>query len=267
MFSSLYQIKLKLNSTNQHTPAAIVKLCAVLSLCLYSAGCSHLDKLSEIGETPKLSVIESPIEKPGYRPVSMPMPEPEAVSYNPNSLWRNGSRSFFKDQRARKVGDIITVLIEITDKAEIDNASTRDRSGNTSAGIDALAGYTSLLKKILPKGTDLSTLVDVNSTQSDKGSGTVDREEKLTTKMAAVVMQELPNGNLVIEGRQEVRVNHEIREIIVAGVIRPEDVSSINTIDVSKIAEARVSYGGRGAITNVQAPRYGSQVLDVLLPF
>jgi len=232
-----------------------------------ASACSHLDKISEIGETPKLSAIESPKEKPGYRPVSMPMPETETVSYNPNSLWRNGSRSFFKDQRARKVGDIITVMIEITDKAEIDNESTRDRTGSNSVSVDALAGYTTLLKKFLPTDADFSKLVDLNSTTADKGSGTVDREEKLTTKMAAVVMQELPNGNLVIEGRQEIRVNHEIREIIVAGVIRPEDVSSINTIDISKIAEARVSYGGRGHITNVQAPRYGTQVLDILLPF
>lgn len=243
------------------------KIIAILTLVTFSAGCSHIDKLTEIGETPKLSVIESPVEKPGYRPVSMPMPEPEEVSYNPNSLWRNGSRSFFKDQRARRVGDIITVLIEITDKAEIDNASTRDRSGATSVGIDALAGYTTLLKKLLPSGADFSKLVDLNSTSTDQGSGTVDREEKLTTKMAAVVMQELPNGNLVIEGRQEIRVNTEIREIIVAGVIRPEDIGSQNTIDISKIAEARVSYGGRGHITNVQAPRYGTQVLDVVLPF
>ena len=240
----------------------------LLSLAAFgTAGCSHFDKITQIGETPKLSAIESPIEKPGYRPVTMPMPEPEEVSYNPNSLWRNGSRSFFKDQRARRVGDIITVLIEITDKAEIDNESTRDRSGATSVGVDALAGYTAILKKILPSGADFSQLVDLNSTSSDKGSGTVDREEKLTTKMAAVVMQELPNGNLVIEGRQEIRVNAEVREIIVAGVIRPEDIGSQNTIDISKIAEARVSYGGRGHITNVQAPRYGTQVLDVLLPF
>lgn len=244
-----------------------IKSIVILSLAISSNACSHLDKISEIGENPQLSAIESPMEKPGYKPVSMPMPEPEAVSYNPNSLWRNGSRSFFKDQRARKIGDIITVMIEITDKAEIENASTRDRSGTNSLGVDALAGYTSLLKKILPEEANLSNLVNTNSASTDKGSGTVDREEKLTTKMAAVVMQELPNGNLVIEGRQEIRVNHEIREIIVAGVIRPEDVSSLNTIDISKIAEARVSYGGRGHISNIQAPRYGSQVLDVLLPF
>lgn len=245
----------------------VLKICFLLILSLGASGCSHIDKIADIGENPKLSAIDSPMNKPGYRPVSMPMPEPEEVSYNPNSLWRNGSRSFFKDQRARKVGDIITVLIEITDKAEIDNKSTRDRAGTQTFGIDALAGYTAALKKILPSGADFSKLVDVNSTSKDEGAGTVDREEKLTTKMAAVVMQELPNGNLVIEGRQEIRVNHEVREIIAAGIIRPEDVSSTNTIDISKIAEARISYGGRGHITNVQAPRYGKQVLDILLPF
>lgn len=236
-------------------------------------GCSGLDRLATIGDPPALTAIQNPVSQPGYRPVSLPMPTPEPVHYNANSLWRSGSRTFFKDQRASRVGDILTVLVEITDKAEIDNTTERTRSNSEDLGIDSLGGYEDLLKKLMliPKdkrdGVDLTNFFDLASESNSKGTGSVEREEVLTTKMAAIVTQDLPNGNLVIEGRQEVRVNFEVREIIVAGVVRPEDISADNTIPISKIAEARVSYGGRGQITDVQQPRYGQQAMDILLPF
>jgi flagellar L-ring protein precursor FlgH len=196
------------------------------------------------------------------------------VSYSPNSLWRTGARAFFEDQRARRVGDILTVIVEITDKAELDNATKRNRDNEENAGIAKLGGYelSSLLERVLPRGVDVSDLdlskfVSATSDSKSEGGGVIDREEKITMKMAAVVTQVLPNGNMVIEGRQEVRVNYEMRELIVAGVIRPEDITSRNTIPISKIAEARVSYGGKGQITDVQQPRYGQQFLDILLPF
>ena len=231
------------------------------------AGCSNMDRLAEIGKTPPLTKIANPVHQPGYRPVSLPMPTPEKASYNSNSLWRSGSRSFFKDQRAMKIGDILTVIVEITDKATINNKTSRDRTAAKGLGIDNLGGIETLAKKILPAGADMSKLVGVESTSNSSGSGSVNRAEKLQTKIAAIVTQRLPNGNLVIEGRQEVRVNHEVREMLVAGIVRPEDISSQNRIHISKIAEARVSYGGRGHITDVQRPPVGHQVLDVLLPF
>jgi flagellar L-ring protein precursor FlgH len=199
------------------------------------------------------------------------MPDPQPASYNSNSLWRNGSRAFFKDQRASRVGDILTVIVEITDKAEIDNQTARTRENSEDLGLDSIAGYEAVLKKLLPKSTrdtvNFADLIKLDSAAKSKGAGSVNREEKLTTKMAALVTQRLPNGNLVIEGRQEIRVNFEIREVVVAGIVRPEDISAENTIPISKIAEARVAYGGRGQLTDVQQPRYGQQVLDVVLPF
>lgn len=237
------------------------------------SGCSYFDKLAVIGEAPALSEIKNPVAQPGYRPVSLPMPEPEIAHYNANSLWQNGSRAFFKDQRASRVGDILTVMIDITDKAEFDNETERTRQGTENLGINSLGGYEDILKKLMliPKdkrdGVNLANFFDLGSNSSNKGTGTVEREEKLSTKMAAIVTQSLPNGNLVIEGRQEIRVNFEVREIIVAGIIRPEDISSENTIPIAKIAEARVSYGGRGHLTDVQQARYGQQALDVMLPF
>ncbi len=240
---------------------------AQILLILMLSGCTNTDRLAEIGKAPPLSRIGNPVNKPGYRPVSLPMPAPEKAKYNANSLWRSGSRSFFKDQRAMKVGDILTVIVEITDKAKIDNTTARNRVAAKSLGIDKLGGFEVLAKKVLPGGADMSKLVGIDSTTSNSGTGSVNRTEKLATKIAAVVTQKLPNGNLVIEGRQEIRVNYEVREMMIAGIVRPEDISARNRIHISKIAEARVSYGGRGHISDVQRPPAGQEALDILLPF
>ncbi|WP_181707494.1 flagellar basal body L-ring protein FlgH [Chthonobacter rhizosphaerae] len=238
----------------------------ILAAALPVAACgSQVDRLKQVGQAPPLSAIENPTASPGYRPVQMPMPVTEPVSYAPNSLWQSGARTFFKDQRARSVGDILTVKVRITDKAELENSTERTRTSSDSLGVQGVIG-TQLLK-ILPDGTSADALVSSEGDMSARGTGTVNRAEAVTTTVAAVVTQTLPNGNLVIEGRQEVRINFEVRELIVAGVVRPEDIASDNTIDSAKIAEARISYGGRGQITDVQQPRYGQQVLDIILPF
>lgn len=236
-------------------------------VALLFAGCgSTIDRLSNVGQTPKLSAIDNPTAQAGYKPVQMPMPTVQPVAYSPNSLWQSGSRTFFKDQRARNVGDILTVKVEISDKAAFENTSARSRTGSDSVGVTGALG-TAIDAIALPSSMSASNLAGDSSTSSSKGTGSIDRSEKLSTNVAAVVTQLLPNGNLVIEGRQEIRVNYEIRELIVAGVVRPEDIASDNTIESTKIAEARISYGGRGQISDVQQPRAGQQVLDILMPF
>lgn len=243
----------------------IVLIGALLSVAELNGGCSAINRLSQIGEQPKLTAIDNPTTQPGYKPVQMPMPKPETVSYNANSLWRNGSRAFFKDQRAARVGDLLTVTVNFTDKANIANETQRSRTNKEDSGITDFAGSKLLgasAQKVLP-----GRLLTADSTASSDGKGSVQRQENLQTSVAAVVTQVLPNGNLVVEGKQEIRVNMEIRELIVAGIVRPEDIQSDNTIDSSKIAQARISYGGRGQISDVQQPRYGQQVMDVLLPF
>jgi flagellar L-ring protein precursor FlgH len=236
----------------------------LLTIVSIMGGCSSIDRLSQIGEQPKLNAIDNPTTQPGYKPVQMPMPKPETVSYNANSLWRNGSRAFFKDQRAARIGDLLTVMVNITDKANIANETQRSRTNAENSGITDFIGSQTITQvhKILP-----GRILTADSTASSDGKGSVTRQEALQTNVAAVVTQVLPNGNLVVEGKQEIRVNFEIRELIVAGIVRPEDIQSDNTIDSSKIAEARIAYGGRGQITDVQQPRYGQQVMDVLLPF
>jgi len=228
------------------------------------SGCTALDRIANLGEQPPLSAINNPTTQPGYKPVHMPMPTPQTASYSPNSLWRNGSRAFFKDQRAHQVGDILTVTVNLNDKAAIANETQRSRENKEDSGVDNFFGKSKLpiVNSTLPM-----RLFTADSSSSSDGKGSVNRSEALVTSVAAVVTQTLPNGNLVVEGKQEVRVNFEVRELVVAGIVRPEDIQSDNTIDSSKIAEARIAYGGRGHISDVQQPRYGQQVLDVLLPF
>lgn len=254
-----------------HAPASPTRLAARLgSLALMGIGlsaCSSLDRLANVGKTPSLSAIENPTTQPGYRPVQMPMPAPKPMSFQANSLWRTGSRAFFKDQRAQQVGDLLTVRVRITDKAAIDNSTERKRSNAEGMDVEGFFGQEDRLNKLFAKGATGKGLVDLGSTSSSKGEGTVKRSEQLVTDIAAVVTQVLPNGNLVIEGKQEVRVNFEVRELVVAGVVRPEDIEAGNQIDSTKIAQQRIAYGGRGQITDVQQPRLGQQVLDIVLPF
>ncbi|MDB5657200.1 MAG: flagellar L-ring protein [Tardiphaga sp.] len=240
-------------------------LAVLMTTTVLFSGCSSIDRLSAIGETPKLTAIENPLAQAGYKPVQMPMPTPEVASYNANSLWRSGSRAFFKDQRARQVGDLLTVTVNFTDKANIANETVRSRTNKEDSGITDFAGsklLTGNAASVLP-----GRLLTADGSSSSDGKGTVARQENLQTSVAAVVTQILPNGNLVVEGKQEIRVNYEIRELIVAGIVRPEDIQSDNTIDSAKIAQARIAYGGRGQLSDVQQPRYGQQVMDVLLPF
>jgi flagellar L-ring protein precursor FlgH len=228
------------------------------------SGCAAFDRLKNVGQQPALSAVDNPTARPGYKPVQMPMPALQPASYNPNSLWRNGSRAFFKDQRAHQIGDILTVQVNITDKAIIANETQRSRATTEDSGITNLLGA----KKVPVIGEAMpARLFTADSTSSSDGKGSVNRSEALLTNIAAVVTQVLPNGNLVVEGKQEIRVNFEIRELIVAGIVRPEDIQSDNTIDSTKIAQARIAYGGRGQITEVQQQRYGQQVMDVILPF
>ena len=245
---------------------SLVRAAALGGLVLLS-GCGALTRLSEIGRPPAMTRSGDPTAEPGYRPISMPMPRPQTTPAEANSLWRNGSRAFFKDQRAAQVGDIVTVLVKITDAANFANASSSVRSGDESVGLPNFLGLEANLPKLLAKAVDAKNLVKANSSSDATGTGTIKRSEAVTLRLAGVVTQVLPNGNLALAARQEVRVNSELRELQVSGVIRPQDIASDNTVLHDRMAEARISYGGRGQLTDVQTARYGQQLMDVLLPF
>jgi flagellar L-ring protein precursor FlgH len=238
-----------------------------LPSCGMLAGCGMLARLSEVGRPPAMSSITDPTQAPGWRPVAMPMPNPQPVPQEANSLWRPGARAFFQDQRAATVGDIVTVLVNINDAANVKNVTGTSRTATEQGGTANLFGLENLLPTILPKPITPGSLVNTNSTNTNVGTGQIQRNETVTLRLAGVVMQVLPNGNLVISARQEFRVNGELRELVVAGVVRPQDIASDNTVQHDRMAEARIAYGGRGQLTELQSPRLGQQVMDILLPF
>ncbi|HUA76293.1 MAG TPA: flagellar basal body L-ring protein FlgH [Acetobacteraceae bacterium] len=230
------------------------------------AGCGQLTRLSEVGQPPAMTPTANPTLDPAWRPVTMPMPNPQPAPTEPASLWRSGSRAFFKDTRASRVGDILTIIVTMNDSGTLKNATTASSNGSESMGIPNLFGLENAIPTML-SGVSSSALVNTNSTGASGGTGQIQRSEAVTLNLAGVVTQVLPNGNLVIVAHDEVRVNSELLVLTLSGVVRPEDITSENTINDDQIAEERVSYGGRGQLTDVQTPRWGQQLLNILLPF
>lgn len=234
---------------------------AVLGLL---AACGRAD---HIGKAPDLSPIqETDAHRAMFNP-GLPMRQEVLKPVDQASLWRSGRQSLLGDRRAMRRGDILTVVIEIDDKAEISNSTERARDGSESLGLPSLLGIPQRIDRRLPEGATTADAVSIQSSSASSGTGSVRRNEKLTLRVAATITDVLPNGVLSISGSQEVRVNFEIRELLVNGYVRPEDISRQNEVTYDKIASARVSYGGRGQISDMQQPRYGQQVLDAVLPF
>lgn len=224
-------------------------------------------RLQEVGRAPSFSPLEGSYEY--HAMYSNPLPEtadPNSPT-DASSLWTAGKSSLFGDGRASQRGDILTVVIEIDDKAEIRNTTGRSRAGSEKMGVAGLFGLPENLNGELPDGATMDAAVDTSSSSSYKGDGSVKRNEKLELRVAATVVEVLANGVLRLEGQQEVRVNNELRELLVTGYVRPVDISRQNEITYDKIAGARISYGGRGQISDVQQPRYGQQVTDIVLPY
>lgn len=238
-----------------------LKTASVASVALLMAGCGSYQELAEAAKGgPQLA----PITRPGeQRAVDLPMPMPSGEVRSAGSLWQPGAKSFFRDPRASKVGDIITVAIAIADAAKMSNSTARSRANSENAGMTNMFGLENLLPTTMTPGSLLSTNSDVSNT----GTGTINRSETISLTLAALVTQVLPNGNLVIGGHQQVKVNGELRDLTISGIVRTEDVTSSNTVNLTQIAEARISYGGIGVVTNVQEPRWGSKVFNALLPW
>ncbi|WP_432255225.1 flagellar basal body L-ring protein FlgH [Limimaricola sp. AA108-03] len=235
-------------------------------LLLAAAACNR----APVGRPPAFT----PPEQSGERRAMLAPPAPymtELPSHPPQlapaSLWTGDRGSLLGDRRAMQQGDILTVVIEIDDSAAISNASDRSRSGSESMAVPNLFGLPQRAARRLPEGATLDPGVGLNSASTFSGDGSVRRDEQLELRIAATVTQVLPNGVLAIEGQQEVRVNFELRELIVTGYVNPADISRLNQITYDKIASARISYGGRGQISDAQQPRYGQQVVDSVLPF
>lgn len=244
-------------------------------------GCANLDQLGRMGRPPKMSkpeemampAMEPSLGSPRQRPAQLAgqVPVPATALAQPGaaplptsaSLFRDGAGAFLGDQRAGRVGDILTIRINVADKAEVGNNTTRNRTGSENASVGSLLGLT----KLLPKAIDPTNLASTNSKSQTAGGGSISRSETINMTMSAIVTSVFPNGNLGIRGRQEVRVNNELRELVVSGVVRPQDIARDNSVRHSQIAEARISYGGRGQLTDAQQARWGQQIYDALFPF
>lgn len=231
------------------------------------SGCGTFSNLAYLNRAPPMAPIQNPTRAPGWHPVSMPMPPVQKIPSAPDSLWRRGARAFFKDQRAAHVGDILTILVNINDDAQLKDQTTLARKGTESMGVPNLFGMAALIPRWLGKTANPSSLVSVSGAGDSTGSGQVQRNESVTMSLAGEVTQVLPNGNLVVVAKQEMRVNHELRVLTVSGVCRPQDIAANNTIQADALAEARISYGGEGLVSGEQSPRVGQQVLDDVLPF
>lgn len=242
-----------------------MRVLSALFTCFLIAGCSS----TEIGKTPELTPISASADRTAMTTYGLPQ-SVRPVPHFPGasaSLWTGDRGSLLGERRAMERGDILTVVIEIDDQAEISNSTDRSRSASQDLGVPQLFGIPQRIDRALPEGATLGGAVSVNSNSSSNGDGSVRRNEKLTLRVAATIIDVLPNGVLSVAGQQEVRVNFEVRELLVSGFVRPNDITRQNEITYDKIASARISYGGRGQITDVQQPRFGQQALETILPF
>lgn len=239
-------------------PAHLLCVALALGACARVANVGQAPDLTSPRGTEEFAAMINP-------PLDIPVDSgrPEAAA----SLWAGSSSSLLRDRRAALRGDILTVVIEIDDRAEISNSSDRSRDADEDLGIPQMLGIPQRLSDKLPAGASFDNLAEAKSSSSYQGSGNISRRDKLTLRVAATVIDRLPNDVLQIEGTQEVRVNFELRELTVSGFVRPGDIDRNNEIEYDRIAGARISYGGRGQITDVQQPRYGQQIADILLPY
>ena len=236
------------------------KILILAAACLPLAACSTA---MEAVKGPELAPMVYPSALVPAQQAYLPEPTPASA----NSLWRTGARSFFGDQRARRVGDILTVNIDINDRAQTQNSTNRQRSNSASGGVSNFFGFENSIGKLFPGGFDPANMIGTEGEVSANGSGSVNRSERVNLTVAAIITAVMPNGNLVIQGRQEVRTNREVRELTVAGIVRPEDISSANTIAHTQIAEARISYGGRGDISRMQSTPAAQSLVERFSPF
>lgn len=228
-------------------------------------GCSGISELKTAVAGTNLSGIDN-IKDPEEAPIKTPLPDAMVEQPNRNSLWQPGARSFFKDQRACRPGDILTVTVNINDSANMNNSTKKERTSQNKSALSKLAGAETGLSKYFP-GITPSSVFDTSSTPSHSGKGTINRAEQINLEVAAMVVQLLPNGNLVIKGEQEILVNSELRRLHVSGIISKADIDPGNIVNSRRISQARIYYGGEGEINDVQQDKWGNKIIEAIMPF
>jgi flagellar L-ring protein precursor FlgH len=238
----------------------------LLGVLLIFSGCTSMfNQLKNVGKPPEINKVNV-YNKDNLDEVYSKTVQNKDESLSSNSLWTPDSKTFFfRERKAKDVGDILKIKIVIEDKAKLNNKTTKSRKSGKDFGMPNLFGLENTIKNKIP--ADPKKLMKIDSDSNSTGDGQIDRKETISTNIAATIIRILPNGNFLITGSQEIRVNYELREITVAGIVRPEDIGSDNSVDLDQIAEARVSYGGRGQISQYQQDPYGKQILDIISPF
>jgi len=247
----------------------------IITTLFILCSCNIPDRLSRVGLAPDFNEINTfeddiPPQDPyndtivvNGKTVQLSDAQPKTA----NSLWRPGARTFFRDQRARSIGDILKVIVTINDKATLDNKTLATRNDNNKSSAPNILGFEEYAKRILPNAVNPANLITNSTVDNNNAQGKIDRKQTINTTIAATVIKILPSNNLVIKGSQEIRVNYEVRQIEIEGIVRPEDISAQNSVTLDQVAEARVNYGGRGNMSDYQQPRYGKQLLDIISPF
>ncbi|MCC6006196.1 MAG: flagellar basal body L-ring protein FlgH [Rhodobacteraceae bacterium] len=238
-------------------PRALPALAAVL---LLAAGCQRLD---HVGKAPDLSAVTASAEFAASGPARAGPPGQRVSA----SLFQGAGGGILAGRRAAGQGDMLTVVIEIDERAEMTNSTGRSRGSSERMAIPEFLGLPQSVDPLLPQGASLGNAVSATGAASSSGDGNTRRRERLTLRLAATVLEVLPNGHYLIRGSQEIRVNFELRELVITGIVRPGDITRRNEIAYDRIASARISYGGRGHITDMQQPRWGQQLADIVLPF
>ncbi len=265
--------------------SALLRTAALGLLAASLTACAATDRLSYVGQAPPMSGIDNRAAITGEagltgqsagqaeaarlaRARAIAEAQNQAMNSNPNSLWRSANAAtFFGDPRADQIGDILTVNINISDSAQVSNQTARSRTTAEDSDLTNIFGGEAALSSFFNDAIDPSSVASFGSQSSTQGAGSVNRSESVSLNAAAIVVDVLWNGNLVINGRQEVRVNNEVRELLISGIVRPQDIAADNTIDHQQIAEARISYGGRGHISDMQRPPVGQELYNLLWPF
>lgn len=241
------------------------KVLQVFLLAAFVVGCSGANELKTAIAGPQLSAVEN-LKTPEEGLVKTPMPQATTEQPNLNSLWQPGARSFFKDQRASRPGDILTVVVNINDSANMNNATQKQRDSQNKGNLAKLAGAETGLYKYFP-GITPGNVFSTQRNPSHSGKGTVNRLEQIKIEVAAMVVRLLPNGNLIIKGEQEILVNSELRKLHVSGIISKADIEPGNIVNSKRISQARIYYGGEGEIQDVQQDKWGNKIIEALMPF
>jgi flagellar L-ring protein precursor FlgH len=193
-----------------------------------------------------------------------PMPEPRAT-LDEDGGFTYGGGSLFSRRRAREVGDQVTIRIVHATQADSSANTALKRGSETSGSVSALFGIETALASIPGGGPSLS--LGASTTNDFDGTGATTRSGTLLATLTARVVEILPNGQLVVAGRQAVKINNEVEYLALTGVLDPRAIASDSSVSSTALADVRIEYSGQGVVAGKQRPGWLTRALDIVTPF